>query len=116
MKSIRLPSITFSMAHRFAFRTRYLLGRQRSRAYADSPANGGAAIQHVFVINLDRQPERWRRMVDELDNVLDASGLPLSRRATRVSAVDAREHHDHPREGLLESTYTLGDQLFVDPH
>jgi GR25 family glycosyltransferase involved in LPS biosynthesis len=33
-----------------------------------------------------------------------------------VSAVDAREHHDHPREGLVESTYTLGDQLFVDPH
>ncbi|MGI8786046.1 MAG: family 16 glycosylhydrolase [Acidobacteriota bacterium] len=68
------------------------------------------------MINLDRQPNRWRRMVDELDNVLDASGLPLSRRATRVSAVDAREHHDHPREGLVESTYTLGDQLFVDPH
>jgi GR25 family glycosyltransferase involved in LPS biosynthesis len=55
-------------------------------------------------------------MVDELDNVLDASGIPLSHRATRVSAVDAREDHDHPRDGLVESTYTLGDQLFVDPH
>lgn len=73
-------------------------------------------IEHVFVINLDRQSDRWSRMVDELDRVLDASGLPLSNRATRVSAVDAYEHHDHHREGLVEATYTLGDQLFVDPH
>jgi GR25 family glycosyltransferase involved in LPS biosynthesis len=55
-------------------------------------------------------------MVDELDRVLDSSGAPLSCRTTRVSAVDAREHHDYPRQGLVESTYSLGDQLFVDPH
>jgi GR25 family glycosyltransferase involved in LPS biosynthesis len=55
-------------------------------------------------------------MVDELGRVLDSSGLPLSHRATRVSAVDARENHGHYREGLVEATYTLGDQLFVDPH
>jgi GR25 family glycosyltransferase involved in LPS biosynthesis len=48
--------------------------------------------------------------------VLDAAGSPLTHRVTRVSAVDASEHHDHPREGLVEGTYTLGDQLFVDPH
>src|SRR5262249_7749103 len=75
-----------------------------------------ASIEHVYVINLDRQPERWIRMIDELDCVLDASGFPLSHRATRMSAVDAYEHHDHDREGLVEATYTLGDQLFVDPH
>ncbi|MEX2111196.1 MAG: family 16 glycosylhydrolase [Gemmatimonadaceae bacterium] len=73
-------------------------------------------IEHVFVINLDREPNRWSRMVEELDRVLDASGSPLTHRVTRVSAVDASEHHDHPREGLVEGIYTLGDQLFVDPH
>jgi GR25 family glycosyltransferase involved in LPS biosynthesis len=55
-------------------------------------------------------------MTDELENVLDSSGMPLSHRTTRVSAVDASEHHDYPRQGLVESRYTLGDQLFVDPH
>lgn len=104
------------MAYRLALRTRRLLGRQRCGTFGDSPIRVGRPIGHVYVINLDRQPERWRRMVDELDNVLDSSGVPLSHRTTRVSAVDACEDHDYPRQGLVESTYTLGDQLFVDPH
>lgn len=85
-------------------------------AFGEPKIQGGVKIGHIFVINLDRQPGRWRRITNELDHVLDASGLPLSNRATRVSAVDAREHHGHPREGLVQSTYTLGEQLFVDPH
>ena len=110
-----LPS-TFAKAYRCALRARNFFGRQQSQTFGDPQRSDCAAIEHVFVINLDRQPDRWSRMVDELDRVLDASGLPLSHRATRVSAVDAHEHHDHHREGLVEDTYTLGDQLFVDPH
>lgn len=109
-------SSTFAKAYRCALRSRSIFGRQQSRTFRDPQRRDGAAIEHVFVINLDREPRRWSRMVDELGRVLDASGLPLSHRATRVSAVDAHEHHDHHREGLVEATYTLGDQLFVDPH
>ncbi len=108
------PGAPLGMAYRLALRTRRFFGNRRCRTFGGS--HGGAAIEHIFVINLDRQPNRWRRMIDELDHVLDSSGQPLSHRTTRVSAVDGCEHHDHPREGLVDSAYTLGEQLFVDPH
>jgi GR25 family glycosyltransferase involved in LPS biosynthesis len=116
MNLLQLPSRTVGMVYRLALRTRRLLGRQRCGAFGSALNRDGPAIEKVYVINLDRQPSRWRRMLDELDSVLDSSGSPLSYRTTRVSAVDAREHHDYPRRGLVEPTYSLGDQLFVDPH
>jgi GR25 family glycosyltransferase involved in LPS biosynthesis len=116
MNTSGLPGRLLRTVYRAALRARRLLGRQRCAAFGDSAARGLPTIEHVYVINLDRQPDRWRRMVEELDSVLDASGLPLSHRVTRVSAVDAREQHDDPRDGIVESKYTLGDQLFVDPH
>lgn len=107
----------FRLAYRAALWTRHVLGKQQCRVFGEPRhAPTKAAVGRIFVINLDRQPHRWHRMVDELNRVLDASGLPLTHRTTRVSAVDAREDHDHAREGLVETTYTLGDQLFVDPH
>ena len=107
---------TFAKAYSCTLHARRFLGRQQCRTFGDTRSSDSAMIEHVFVINLDREPDRWNRMVDELDHVLDASGFPLTHRVSRVSAVDASEHHDHPREGLVEGTYTLGDQLFVDPH
>lgn len=103
------------MAYSLALQTRRFLGNQRSKTFRDSSVHG-AAIEHIFVINLDRQPRRWQRIVEELDHVLDASGLPLSQRSTRMSAIDAHENNGESPKGLVDCTYTLGDQLFVDPH
>lgn len=84
--------------------------------FGDATAQGTPLVGRVFVINLERQPERWRRMGDELGLILDSSGLPLSQRTTRITAVDARDHQSEIAEDLLDPIYTLGDQLFVDPH
>lgn len=115
MNPFRFPGRTIEIAYRLALQTRRFLGNQRSRTFRD-PSDLGAAIEHIFVINLDRQPSRWRRIIEELDHVLDASGLPLSQRSTRISAVDAHENDDESIRDLVDRTYTLGDQLFVDPH
>lgn len=72
-------------------------------------------IGHVYVINLDRQPERWTRVLRELRHVRDGSGGLLADHTTRVPAVDARNFgHTLDLAGVVRS-YTLGDQLYVDP-
>ncbi len=115
MNPPRLPGTVLGSLYRGLLRARRLLGRQRCGAFGDATADG-ELIAQVFVINLDRQPDRWRRMNEELARVLDSSGRPLSQRTTRIAAVDAREDHNHPPDGLVNPMYTLGDQLFVDPH
>ena len=55
-------------------------------------------------------------MADELSYVLDDERRPLLQRTTRVSGVDARGHPEQLHSGFVEPTYTIGDQLFVDPH
>ena len=44
----------------------------------------------VYVINLDRRPDRWRAISDNLDRI----GV----RAQRIAAVDARELAERQRE------------------
>lgn len=59
-----LPS-PLAKASQCVLRTRRFFGRQQSRAFADAKCGNGGAIEQVYVINLDRQPERWTRMIDE---------------------------------------------------
>src|SRR5439155_11120307 len=69
-----------------------------------------SGIGPIFVINLDRQPDRWSDVRRELACILDALGKPLSERAIRYSAcvaqTDARQSLDG---GDIEPYYTLGD-------
>jgi GR25 family glycosyltransferase involved in LPS biosynthesis len=65
------------------------------------------------VLNLDRQPDRWKDMERELHSVVDAEGKPLSERAVRYSACDALEHMSEPT--MIRPFYTLSDQLYVEP-
>ncbi|MDE2817832.1 MAG: family 16 glycosylhydrolase [Chloroflexota bacterium] len=75
-----------------------------------------SGIGPIFVINLDRQPNRWNDMVRELDRILDASGKPLSERVVRYSACDAQvEPPEFLNRTEVDPFYTLGDQLFVEP-
>ena len=75
-----------------------------------------AAIERIYVINLDRHSERWDRMCYELARLTDNSGKPASALATRFQAVDARRKESLVQPSLVRPGYSLADQLFVDPH
>ncbi len=74
------------------------------------------AIQRIYVINLDRQGDRWRQMRQELSSLCERSGKPLAAIARRFSAVDARHYTEAPSNEELEPYYSLADHLFVDPN
>jgi GR25 family glycosyltransferase involved in LPS biosynthesis len=75
-----------------------------------------SGIHQIYVINLDRQPDRWVDVFRELACILDAAGKPLTDRVTRYSASDAQnETHDALDSGEIDPFYTLGDQLYVEP-
>jgi len=74
-----------------------------------------AAIERIYVINLDRHSERWDRMCHELARLTDSSGKPASALATRFQAVDARRKESLVQPSLVRPRYSLADQLFVDP-
>ena len=56
------------------------------------------------------------RLQDELMLITDLDRRPLIERTTRIAAVDASQFDGPVPRTLVEPSYTLGDQLFVDPH
>jgi len=102
--------------HLLLRRLRVFLPRQRSTCFRVDDGLSGPGIGAVFVLNLDRQPDRWKDMERELRSVVDAEGKPLSERTVRYSACDALENLAEPTdEAMVRPFYTLGDQLFVEP-
>jgi GR25 family glycosyltransferase involved in LPS biosynthesis len=73
-------------------------------------------IEHIYVINLNRQPDRWTNMEQELRHVLNCSGVELWDLTERYAAVDATHFLQEPlKDEDIDPIYTLGDQLFVEP-
>ena len=99
---------------RTRYRTRRLSTRRRSTAF--SSHHGTMAIERIYVINLDRAQERWTTVNRELSRLKEAAGHPLDTLARRFPAIDARYLQGPPPPELLEPTYTLAEQLQVDPH
>ena len=100
--------------YRLGLKGRRLLPRQRCHAFG--PADGAERIERIYVINLDRQPDRWAEMRRELTQILDCSGDALTERTVRFPAVDARSFARSPEaDDEVGPIYTLGDQLFVEP-
>lgn len=100
--------------YRLGLKGRRLLPRQRCHAFG--PAIAAERIERIYVINLDRQPDRWAEMGRELDQILDCSGDSLTRRTVRFPAYDARSFPQSPKaDDEVLPTYTLRDQLFVEP-
>ena len=104
------------LLHTLFLQSRFRLPNQSSPTFSGDTDSDQSGIGPVFIINLDRQANRWTDMVRELDCILDAAGKPLSERAVRYSACDAQAE---PPEFLdatdVDPFYTLGDQLFVEP-
>ena len=93
--------------------TRYLGTSSRSESIGANHEYD--CIQRIYVINLDRQPDRWRLMRRELAKLEDHSGKPLNAIARRFSAIDARYREGQPSRDVIQPYYSLADQLFVQP-
>jgi GR25 family glycosyltransferase involved in LPS biosynthesis len=102
--------------HSLALRCRVHLPRKQCFAFVPLANAQQAGICQIYVINLDRQPNRWTDVLRELACILDAGGTPLADRASRFSASDAQTT-THDLGGLtdIDPYYSLGDQLYVEP-
>ncbi len=110
---LRAPS---KLLYRTALKCRRLLPRQQCHTLGPSNAKKRQRIEQIYVINLDRQPDRWTEMSKELSQVLDSSGAELTKLTVRYPAVDARSFAQSPIwDYEVDPFYTLGDQLFVEP-
>lgn len=76
---------------------------------------GEGLINSILIINLDRQPRRWRRVVRELRRFRTADDVSLASIARRFAAVDARDGRAVAATADVDSTYRIGDQLYVQP-
>ncbi len=72
-------------------------------------------IGSIVVINLDRQPRRWSYILRELNRFRTSDGTPLRSLVRRFSAVDARDGLAVAATADVDSTYRMGDQLYVQP-
>jgi len=71
-------------------------------------------INKIFVINLDRQKERWKLIQKELDQVQVQNKKSLLSFTERFSAIDAKNHSLSTNK--INPSYKLENQYFVDPN
>lgn len=76
---------------------------------------GGGKIGAIVVVNLDRQPQRWRRVRRELGRFRTSDGALLLSITRRMTAVDARDGRAVAATADVDATYRVGDQLHVQP-
>ncbi|MEL7834993.1 family 16 glycosylhydrolase [Fodinibius sp. Rm-B-1B1-1] len=92
------------------------MGKKKCKTFGKMNGdNSQKRIEQIYVINLDRQPQRWKQTIQELSNILDSNDKPLSDLTTRISAIDASQFDKSMDIDVVNRTYTLGDQLFVEP-
>jgi GR25 family glycosyltransferase involved in LPS biosynthesis len=109
-----LPSLKH--VFRIWLKLRRFLPKEKCRAFGASSAERCPGIEKIYVINLDRQPDRWAEIERELRRVVDSSGVDLADLTERCSAVDAARIAEIPPDGTdVNPFYTLEDQLFVEP-
>ena len=65
-------------------------------------------IGAILIVNLDRQPRRWRRVLRELGRFRTSDGAPLTSIARRFAAVDARDGRAVAATADVEPTYRIG--------
>lgn len=101
---------------RFRLFLRRFLPKQKCYAFREKKEKENLRIEKIYVINLDRAPNRWFKMKQELKHILDASGIGLMNLTERSVAVDANTFIEEPvKDEKVDPFYTLSDQLFVEP-
>ena len=76
---------------------------------------GDDMIGSILVVNLDRQPQRWRLLLREIGRFRAADGTPLTAMVRRLAAVDARDGRAVAATADVDPMYRLADQLHVQP-
>lgn len=110
------PLVPLKHVFRFWLKLRRLLPREKCRTFGASDVKSSRRIEKIYVINLDRHPDRWAEMERELKHFVDTSGILLAELTERYSAVDARHIAETPPSRAdVDPFYTLEDQLFVEP-
>lgn len=89
---------------------RFLIKQEKLNTFGESENQ----INKVFVINLDRQKERWRLIQEELTKIKIPNKNNLLSFTERFSAIDAKNHSI--KTNKINSSYKLEDQYFVDPN
>lgn len=100
--------------HKLMLHTRLLDTKTKANSFATMEADN--AIQRIYVINLDRKPDRWHQVRRELERIRSRSGAPLSSITRRYSAIDARYFDGDPDDKILQPHYSLADHLLVEPN
>lgn len=100
---------------RFAFRTLRAITGVIPGGRISAFGTGEGMIGKVLIVNLDRQPQRFRRTLRELSRFRTSEGAPLTSIARRLPAVDARDGRAVAATVDVDSTYRVGDQLYVQP-
>ena len=72
-------------------------------------------IGEILIVNLDRQPDRFRRTLRELRRFKTSDGASLCSIVRRLAAVDARDGRAVAATADVDQTYRLGNQLYVQP-
>lgn len=104
------------LAYRLGYGFRGVLPKQTSKAFGSRGNSEVQTIEKIYVINLDREHDRWSRIQNELQRVRDRNGDDLLSLTERHVAVDARGFHLDPADDAeVHPFYTLADQLFVEP-
>ena len=76
---------------------------------------GADRIESILVINLDRQPNRWKRVLRELNRFRTHDSASLVTITRRLPAIDARDGRAVAATADVDTTYRMSDQLFVQP-
>jgi GR25 family glycosyltransferase involved in LPS biosynthesis len=104
------------MMFRVGMKLRRLLPRPRCGTFGTPNQREQPKIERIYVINLDRRPDRWAKMERELRHVVNTEGVALADLTVRCSAVDAKDIAEFPPGSEeIYPFYTLEDQLFVEP-
>lgn len=114
MNKLSFANFRQSLLHHGRFRLRVLDMYRRATVFSHRN-DADNALRRIYVINLDRCPDRWRRVRRELDRFQDRNGERLSALARRFSAIDARYIQAVPESAMLIPKFTLADQLTIDP-
>lgn len=110
------PPAVLHWAYRLVYSLSRILPKQTCNSFGPREDLERPAIEKIYVINLDREPDRWCRLKKELGRIRDRLGNDLVGLAERHPAVDARDFIKDPsKDAEVDPFYTLADQLFVEP-
>ena len=102
------------LQHKLIFHMRLLDTKTKANSFATNELNN--VIQRIYVINLDRKPDRWNQVSQELRRINSRSGASLFDITRRFSAIDARYLDEKIDNKTLHPYFSLADQLQVEPN